>query len=53
MAAITTPTVLNGETSSQFPDPENIKKILYPGNLDPLIDPTVIRPESAYEIVQT
>ena len=53
MAAITTPVVLTGETANTFPEIESVRKILAPGLLDPLLDPTVIRPEQAYEIVES
>lgn len=53
MAAITTPVVLTGETANTFPEIESVRKILAPGLLDPLLDPTIIRPEDAYEISVT
>jgi hypothetical protein len=52
MAAITTPIVLTGETASIFPNLNSIVKILLPGALDPLLDPTVVNPENAYEITE-
>jgi hypothetical protein len=45
--------VVTSEIASAFPDTNNIKKILYPGAFDPLVDPTVIRPEDAYDIIES
>jgi len=45
--------IVTTETASAFPDPNNSRKILYPGAFDPLIDRTVIRPEDAYELTGT
>lgn len=53
MAEITTPVVLTSETANSFPLPDSSRKILYPGLADPLLDPTVVSPQDAYEISET
>lgn len=51
MAEITTPIVVTGETANTFPGIDVARKILLAGIVDPLIDRTILDPESAsYEV---